>query len=684
MTRIAPNASPLTLETRLPHAPLSNRTNRAPGVVLVAALLAMTLLASAVFFVFNVGTHLHRRIEAQHAADAAAIAGAGWVARTLNLVAINNVESAKLLTQVQIYDGLPSAVRNAARDAEAALEGVDNQIQRGLPGHPWLDDALQEVRIDLLSQIQTLISLETALNENYDIREMTQYDLPGGGRGSLWAAIESLEQISLAAMQELGVTAQIAAWHAGASNLSHDGGRAFLVPFVPEVPWEHGQPADFIDPILDGRLPEKYDHEQWARGPFDALFGLWRPTISGNQFGTPEYTVINDFTVDTFRDGPPPLLEGRVIRYDVQPIYAFFEQQLARAESAAFDTDFAEDGKASWFGERAINAAQLNMDQLRKQMTSGSGDDTRIKNAHWESNWDQGREVLRVLQLNPSALISQMYIRLVFEPEAVDAAGDPIDGSLSLESWAMYPDEPAGLAQPGGTFRGGIDRTGDLDVLSTDHPQVRRDERILEFPGENGTTSRRTQYIYTVWCAIEDRSDAELRFPNNFASVDDLPAPVQLDITRLRHNNDLDKNRYLRFFAAADQPATAALWSGLFESGDSETPDADGNTPTGVRRPWRRVVATASAEVFNNHSWDLWTQMWHAQLVPVGDLDAWLTIMKQTGSVTEDLATLVQLPLTFSDDVGGTFRHLQNVSPLMEALREPRRPRAPLVTGAQP
>ncbi|MEM1099127.1 MAG: pilus assembly protein TadG-related protein, partial [Planctomycetota bacterium] len=71
------------------------RSSDHAGVVLVAALLALVLLASAVFFVFNVGTHIHRKIETQHAADAAAIAGAGWVARTMNLVAMNNVESAR-------------------------------------------------------------------------------------------------------------------------------------------------------------------------------------------------------------------------------------------------------------------------------------------------------------------------------------------------------------------------------------------------------------------------------------------------------------------------------------------------------------------------------------------------------------------------------------------------------------
>ncbi len=35
------------------------------------------------------------------------------------------------------------------------------------------------------------------------------------------------------------------------------------------------------------------------------------------------------------------------------------------------------------------------------------------------------------------------------------------------------------------------------------------------------------------------------------------------------------------------------------------------------RKPYPNIVSIAQAQVFNNHSWDLWTQMWHAQLTPV-------------------------------------------------------------------
>ncbi|MEM8784183.1 MAG: pilus assembly protein TadG-related protein [Planctomycetota bacterium] len=657
---------------------LAHDPGRRGGVVLIAALLALVLLASSVFFVFNVGTHLHRRIEAQHAADAAAIAGAGWVARSLNLVAMNNVESARLLAQVQVYDGLPSAIRNSKRDVDAAIEGVDKQLARGLPGHPWLNDALEEVRLDLVRQQVILEEMETALTQGYDVREMTTYELPNGGRGSMWEAIAALEQISLTAMREMGVTAQIAAHGAGQRNLSNAGGRAFLVPFVPTVPWRHGEPEDFIRPVTEGLLPADQDDEQWARGPFDAVFGLWRPTIEGNQFITPDYEVVEDYTVDTFRDGPPPLAEGEVIAYEVQSIFDFFVQQLRRAEAEAFDTDFTADGAGSWFGERAADTALGNMQQLEEQLRGADGDPTEVLGPLiWNSDWEEVRDI----EVERGLDLPNMYVRLVFEPEAVDLDGDPLDGTLTLESWSLYPVRPAGLLYLGG----GRDDTREMDTIDDDVEEVLRDARVLRIQPPGARARLVTQYTYTVWCGALESSQRERRFPNNFESVDDLPAPIALDLERLPHDADAEARRtYLYFFAAADQPAQASIWSGLFESGDAEAPDADGNTPTGVRRPWRRVAATASAEVFNNHSWDLWTQMWHAQLTPVEDLSGWLETMRTTGVVTEDLARLAELPDSFSDDVGATFNYLNRVAPLLDALREPQEPRSPILSQSQP
>jgi hypothetical protein len=44
--------------------------------------------------------------------------------------------------------------------------------------------------------------------------------------------------------------------------------------------------------------------------------------------------------------------------------------------------------------------------------------------------------------------------------------------------------------------------------------------------------------------------------------------------------------------------------------------------------PYGKMVAVAQAELFNNSSWDLWTQDWRAQLVPVSQWDDWVSQME--------------------------------------------------------
>ena len=62
-------------------------TCRVPGAVLILTLVALVPMAALILFVFNLGGQVNRRVAAQHTADSAAVAGAGWVTRSLNTVA---------------------------------------------------------------------------------------------------------------------------------------------------------------------------------------------------------------------------------------------------------------------------------------------------------------------------------------------------------------------------------------------------------------------------------------------------------------------------------------------------------------------------------------------------------------------------------------------------------------------
>jgi hypothetical protein len=79
------------------------------------------------------------------------------------------------------------------------------------------------------------------------------------------------------------------------------------------------------------------------------------------------------------------------------------------------------------------------------------------------------------------------------------------------------------------------------------------------------------------------------------------PAPTDLDHTLFRNNMNLARRQYLTFLGVAQRDDGAPMWPTRFAG----------------RKPYPNIVSIAQAQVFNNHSWDLWTQMWHAQLTPV-------------------------------------------------------------------
>ena len=66
----------------------------------------------------------------------------------------------------------------------------------------------------------------------------------------------------------------------------------------------------------------------------------------------------------------------------------------------------------------------------------------------------------------------------------------------------------------------------------------------------------------------------------------------------------------------------------------------------------------AEAIVFNNSSWDLWTQDWRAQLVPVSDWDGWRTTMSSQLSDMDESAVQEN-----PDDIQKTLEYLMSLDP---------------------
>jgi hypothetical protein len=127
----------------------------------------------------------------------------------------------------------------------------------------------------------------------------------------------------------------------------------------------------------------------------------------------------------------------------------------------------------------------------------------------------------------------------------------------------------------------------------------------------------------------------------------DAPAPLMLDRS-LRDPDAPARRDHLRFLAAAQQEDGAENWRSAFYSG----------------KPHPYMVALAEAEVFNNHSWDLWTPMWHAQLVPVREYGEWVK------RLDEQLGAL-NLPTGMNAaEVAALLDYLRSIEPLAEQMLE--------------
>lgn len=110
------------------------------GQVLVLTLIALAALVGLVMFVYNVGSQVNQRTDLQNTADATATAGASWMSRSMNAVAMNNVAQARLLSLVPVLDAVPLAaeitLQEMILDAEtndSLPMGLRRQLDRGVP-----------------------------------------------------------------------------------------------------------------------------------------------------------------------------------------------------------------------------------------------------------------------------------------------------------------------------------------------------------------------------------------------------------------------------------------------------------------------------------------------------------------------------------------------------------------------
>ncbi|MEM6553226.1 MAG: pilus assembly protein TadG-related protein [Planctomycetota bacterium] len=232
-------AHPTPKPTDSIRGPRRTKAARRRGIILVLTLLGVVLLASMVFYVFNTGRHLQQRVQTQSAADAAAYSAAAQTARTMNLVATNNLEMARLVAMINVLDAYPLAIDISItdesepymNDVTAQWLAIEHMLGRrsSLPAVVVreLENARDRIGTPETDEEGTLDTslreLDRLFKDDPDlVTDMTSFQGARGGtggQGQIWRALHTLDAVSEAAIISHPLALHRAAAEAGYDTL---------------------------------------------------------------------------------------------------------------------------------------------------------------------------------------------------------------------------------------------------------------------------------------------------------------------------------------------------------------------------------------------------------------------------------------------------------------------------------
>lgn len=601
--------------------------------MMVLALLGGFMIIGMIGYVFNTGRHAQLRQQTQSAADASAISGAGYVARSFNTVAMNNVEISRLIAVVQMLDAVPLATEYTLLDVQATLETVEDQLSTGT-GDMLGDQTLNTIRDDLIEQERQLLGMDEFFNRgSYDVREMTFYDSEFG-RGELWKAMESLNEISLATMEQLDELTQVTAIQSGRRNLR--GGSESLsavAPFDRAITWQQYEFDDFRNPVVRGRLPIWVDDEVTNRGPYDTIFG-WRSTQrETEEIPNPDYVpntggerAGSRWSGGTGRGGRPTITVGSTITgyttYGTWQAIGNILRNRIDAPEVLYNSQFVT--RVNRMGGNKLN-----------YLWPGSARNWVFLDPQWITNFEQAESIIAAG--TPRVAYTQ-FIRMDYQQQFLN--GEPV-GPETMTDWQILRPRGGRTSVPGAPKV--------RNHVWEDDASIEWETTRLDANGNEVTDTHSIEYRWIfVWAGINVGPEIVIRDPNNFASRTDLPAPVDFDHNAMPRPVDGavgQPGSPFTFLGLAKQSNAPRMWTQLFN-----TSAFDGHT------------SIAQASVFNNHSWDLWTQMWHAQLEPVQEYDQWVDLIQSQ----LDLATGYEdLSAGELQELADYLRSLETLAPFM-------------------
>lgn len=626
---------------------LNRRRNS--GVVMVIALLGLVLMTALVMNVINLGQQVNTRLSTQNSADAAAAAAATSVARTLNTVSMNNLAMAKYIALIPILDAMPQAAEYTLREQTSLMASLERQLASGAAG-PGQHAALAQEVVRYLEQLKQemeveIDELDPVVQEflQVDGVDLTHYN---GGQGKLWQAMQALDEINQGLMENLALVSQMGAGVGGKANMASDASSAaMMLPLAgdqtPLVPWQRGYFNDFLRPVRYGLLPLEVDDPLVNRGAYDVLYG-WRQFdviveggtwVPGSQSGSVGGQASS--LGGNGAGGGNGQLVGATSYRRAYRTWGPYEQMLRQVsnyvQSRLRHTRLVSPypGTFSYRNYRGIAfTGNGYLNRLSNQKLNYLWPDPRATSVfepEWVTDW---QEATAIADSEPARIkeTAFYYVEIKSRYPVTDGA------FLSPGSWSL--EAVAGRDNPGLTIRRDGNRQRWVNdprrwpnnapagvfprrIKINDHMwrdenryMVNFDQSIGITPIQNTDGTYVPQPVYRVdhWVFAGVNIGEPARVANPFAGFDpgapDAPAPTDIDHVQV---TALPESRYdhLTYLGVAKQTDLPNTWPAKFRGG----------------RPYPYMVGIAQATVFNNHSWDLWTPMWHAQLEPISNRD---------------------------------------------------------------
>ncbi len=670
---------------------------RRRGQVLILTIIAITLLAGLVFYAYNVGDQVNRRLELQGAADSAAITGATWMARNMNVVAMNNVGTAKMLSLVPILDTQPLASKMAYEEVKAweeALAGIGRQgrIDPHITSRTetYLREGVENLRGRMETQRDILEPYQAALNADFDMETITHWarqGTPGAPpHGQLWRAAMTMEEFSRAAVQTCGVLAQERASRMGRRNGAT---ASFIVPVAPEMPARMGHYNDF-QPTIEGicEVRSETASMEWSGGNGGAIPDHAYPHRLGPWARLHRWRDYFRTFIQTGREfipGTPGAGRTRGSHGNVN-VNARRVGRSARSRNDRGRPDhYRAIGYHELVGYRTYGPYEWAKRYLHHWARGTHQDPGRLRDTYYYEYVSRIADIKRGYMFPPDggageATMTKEIHYPVWVPSypAAKAIGDNPDNDVAytmcylVEIASKFPEGSGSFMTPG-TFRTNGDypiamwMNGWQDPNDWNLPMVSnyvwKDAYVYETtqdselgiplvtipPGDpDGEVVWHPVYMYAwyIFGGIDIGGMVEISNPCNWDAYDHVPAPVLLDTSEGDYGgNDPDvgwrRHRFM-MLGVARRRMNAPVWRQRF---------------THVN-PILGSLTVAQAKIFNHESFGLWTQDWRVQLAPVTRLGPETDTLSWTARLQQGVAEAATVEAVEVSEVETAYQYL--------------------------